>query len=173
MRRLLIATAVVGIVIAAASIGFSQAKPSAASSIQGVWKATSSVTTGANPSSDMDIPGSVVIYTKNHFSLLEINNPRQGPVPAPPKVAGKLTDAEKMARYDDWLAVTANSGTYEIKGTTLIRHLLIAKASPPQGRTTYDDAVRELRFEGNNTMVTMTKSADGKSETRRTYTRLE
>jgi hypothetical protein len=121
----------------------------------------------------MKVPASVVIYTKNHYSIVEMNNPRQLPSPAPPKVAGKLTDAEKVARYEDWLAVTANSGTYEIKGTTLIRRPLVNKASPPPGAKTYEDAVRELKFEGNSKMLQIAKSADGKTMTTRTYTRLE
>jgi hypothetical protein len=170
MRAFLI---VIAIVTAAASVGFSQAKPSAASTIQGVWKTTSVVTTGANPTTDSDIPGSIVIYTRNHFSIVEMNNGRQQPAPAPPKDPAKLTDAEKLARYEDWLPVTANSGTYEIKGTTLTRRQLVAKGSPAAGRTTYEDAVRELRFEGNDKMFQSVKAADGKSVTTRTYTRLE
>ena len=173
MRVILSVAAVVGIVAAAASVGFSQTKPAPAPSIQGVWRTTSVVVTGANPSSNTKVPASVVIYTKNHYSIVEMNNPRQLPPPAPPKVAGKLTDAEKVAQYEDWLAVTANSGTYEIKGTTLIRRPLVNKASPAPGTKIYPDAVRELKFEGNNTMIQIAKSEDGKSETRRTYTRIE
>ena len=170
MRAILIAAAVVGVVAAAANVGFTQAKP-AAPSIEGVWRTTSAVTTGANPSSNTKIPASVVIYTKSHYSIVEMNNPRQRPAPAPPKVADKLTDAEKVARYEDWLPVTANSGTYEVKGTTLTRRPLVAKGSPAPGTNT--DAVREVKFEGNNKMLQIAKSADGKSVTTRTYMRLE
>jgi hypothetical protein len=155
MRRLLIAAAVVGVMASAASVGFSQAKPSATPSIEGVWRKTSEVTTGTNPSSNPKVPASMVIYTKNHYSIVEMNSARQGPAPAPPKVAGKLTDAEKVARYEDWQPVTANSGTYQIKGTTLTRHPLVDKGSPAPGTT---DAVRELKFEGNNKMLQIAKS---------------
>ena len=172
MRAFLVAAAVVGVLAASADVGFTQAKP-AAPSIEGAWRTISVVTTGANPSTNTKVPASVVIYTKKHYSIVEMNNPRQLPPPAPPKVAGKLTNAEKVAQYEDWLAVTANSGTYEIKGTTLIRRPLVSKASPPQGAKTYEDAVRELKFEGNNTMLQIAKSADGKSITTRTYMRLE
>jgi hypothetical protein len=164
---------VIAIGAVAVSVGFGQSKPSASSTIQGVWKTTSVVTTGANPTTDNDIPASIVIYTRNHFSIVEMNNGRQQPAPAPPKDPAKLTDAEKLARYEDWLAVTANSGTYEIKGTTLTRRQLVAKGSPAPGRTTYEDAIRELRFEGNDRMLQSVKSADGKSVTTRTYMRLE
>jgi len=170
MRSFLI---VVAIVTVAAGVGLTQTKPSAASTIQGVWKTTSVVTTGANPTTANDIPASIVIYTRNHFSIVEMNNARQQPAPAEPKDPAKLTDAEKLARYEDWLAVTANAGTYEIKGTTLIRRQLVAKGSPAPGQKTYEDAVRELRFEGNDKMFQSVKAADGKSVTTRAYTRLE
>jgi hypothetical protein len=173
MRAVLVASAAAVIVTSVATVGFGQAKPSGAPSIVGAWRTTSVVATGANPSSNLKVPASVVIYTRNHYSIVEMNNPRQLPAPAPPKVAGKLTDAEKVARYEDWLAVTANSGTYEIKGTTLTRRPLVNKASPPAGAKTYEEAVRELKFEGNNTMVQIVTSPDGKTVTRRTYTRLE
>lgn len=111
MRALLKAAAAVGIVASAASVGLGQGKPS----IQGVWRTTSVVTTGANPTTDTDIPASMVIFTRNHYSVVEMSNARQFPSPPPPKVAGKLTDAEKVARYEDWLPVVAISGTYESK----------------------------------------------------------
>ena len=171
MRAFLIAVGVVGIVSSVASVVSSQSKPAASPSIEGVWTKTSEVTTGANATSNMKVPGSVVIYTKTHYSLMEMNTPRQRPAPAAPKDTAKLTDAEKIARYDDWLPITANSGTYEIKGNTLTRRPTIAKGSPVPGTPT--DAVRELKFEGNNKMIQIAKSPDGKDTTTRTYTRIE
>jgi hypothetical protein len=171
MRALLIAVAVVGVVAAAASVGFSQGKPAATPSIEGAWKITSTVTTGANASTNKSWQPSIYIYTKEHYSHLFQTQAAERPPLAAPKDANKLTDAEKLARYEAWLPVTAQSGTYEIKGTTLIQHTLVSKA--PAAATGYGDNIRELRFEGNNTMVQMAKSADGKSETRRTFMRLE
>lgn len=169
MRAFLIAVAVIGIVASAENVGLGQGKPS----IQGVWRTTSVVTTGANPTTDTDIPASLLIFTRNHYSVVEMNNARQFPSPAPPKVAGKLTDAEKLARYEDWLPVVAISGTYEIKGTTLIRRPLVNKGSPAPGEKTYPENTRELKFEGNDKMLQINKSADGKSMTTRTFMRLE
>jgi hypothetical protein len=168
MRKALIVAVVGGIMAAAASVGFSQGKPS----IQGVWRTTSVVTTGANPTTNT-LPGSLVIFTRNHYSVVEMNNARQFPSPPPPKVAGKLTDAEKLARYEDWLPVVAIAGTYEIKGTTLIRRPLVNKGSPAPGEKAYPENTRELKFEGNDKMLQINKSADGKSTTTRTFMRLE
>jgi hypothetical protein len=94
MRAFLGAVAACGLVAAAARVGFGQAKPSSPLSIEGVWKATSVIVTGAR-----------MLLT--------------------PSRIGSPTSTS------------------------------------------------ELKFEGNNTMVQITKSTDGKSETRRTYTRLE
>jgi hypothetical protein len=160
-----------GVVSAAADVGLGQAKPSATPSIEGVWKTISVVNTATGVTQKP--PASIVIYTKNHFTIVETNNGRQFPPPAPPKVEGKLTDAEKLARYEDWAAVTVNSGTYEIKGNMLIRRPLLNKESPAPGAKTYPEAVRELKFEGNNTMLQIVRAADGKNTTTRTYTRLE
>ena len=173
MRAFVVALAVVGIVASASQVAFSQAKPAAVPSIEGVWRTTSVVTTGANASSDLNPPANILIFTKRHFSLVVLNNPRERPAPPAPKDPNKLTDAEKIARYEDWRPFNALSGTYEIKGTTVIRHSLVEKGSPAPGRTTYEDAARELRFEGNDKMVQITKAADGKSVTTRTYTRIE
>ena len=78
MRAFLIVAA---IVIAAATVEFGQNKPSAASTIQGVWKTISVTTAGANPTSDNDIPASIVIYTRSHLSIVrdELRETTGGP----------------------------------------------------------------------------------------------
>ena len=70
-----------------------------------------------------------------------------------------------------WQPFAANSGTYEIKGTTLTRRALVAKnvavmTNPP--------AVGEFKLQG-NTLVLTNKSVAGQpaSETRLTLTRVE
>ena len=115
----------------------------------------------------------IVIYTKNYYSI--VTQDGRVPLPArkavaPPKDPNKLTDAEKIARYDLWAPVNAESGTYDVKGTVLTYHPVVDKGIPVD-----TGAPLELRFEGNNTMVTIAKSAPGApvSEIRRTWTRLE
>ena len=39
----------------------------------------------------------------------------------------KLTDAEKVAFYDEWAPFVASSGTYEVRGHTIITHNILAK----------------------------------------------
>ena len=46
---------------------------------------------------------------------------------APPKEAGKLTDAEKIARFEHQ-PFLANAGKYELKGSTLTMNAMVAKS---------------------------------------------
>jgi hypothetical protein len=62
-----------------------------------------------------------------HYSYISIGGttPRETlPAAADPE---QLTDAEKIARYEHWGPVTANAGTYEVQGTTIVRHPSVAK----------------------------------------------
>lgn len=174
MRVFLIAAAVFGVVSSTADVGFTQAKPAASLSLKGVWKATSIVVTGANASTNASRQPSLVIYTDKYFSVITLD----GSVPLPPRSMlkpladpNKLTDAEKLARYDAWLPITAQSGTYTVKGSTLIQHRLISK--DPASMNT-DGGPIEFKIEG-DTLTQTTKSAPGQpvSETHRTYVRLE
>jgi hypothetical protein len=174
MRTSLMASTALGIVVTAASVGFSQGKPSAPLSVEGVWKRTSTVVTGANPSSNTDPQPSVYIYAKKHYSHIFQNNTTiRKPLPAP-KDPNNVTNAEKIAAYEAWQPLGAHSGTYEIKGTTIVHHYLVNKNPPPVSGV-YPEAnvtFENVRIEG-NTIVRTAKSADGKSVTTWTYTRLE
>src|SRR5712691_3108150 len=98
MRVFLVTSAILGIL--AAQVGLTQGKPQATPSIEGVWKGTSTVTTGANVSANPNRQPNILIYTKGYYSLISEN---AGAVPrppravlAPPRDANKLTDAEKL-----------------------------------------------------------------------------
>jgi hypothetical protein len=115
----------------------------------------------------------MIIDTKRHYSVLaQDGDGRQLPreVPPPLKIAGKPTDAEKIALYEFWAPVVADAGTYELTGTTLIQRQIVNKAGTPIERT------REIRIEdGGNTMIEIVKSGPGQplGETRRTFARME
>ena len=141
------------------------AQTTAASPIDGVWKITEVVTTGANASTVSNPQPSLLIFTRGHYSWINVNGttPRT-PSPAA-KNPGNLTDAEKVARYNEWNPFTANSGTFDTKGSTLTRHLLVAKNVAVMNATT--PTVHEFKIEG-NTLTLVQKSAAGQpaSETR-------
>jgi hypothetical protein len=166
------AAAVVGIVAVTAEVGFSQAKPSTSSSVQGVWKITELVRTGADATKNSNPQPSLYIFTARHYSIIAVNGTQaRPPVPAF-KNPDKPTDAEKLAMYDMWQPIAANSGTYEIKGTTLTRRASVAKNVGVM--TTAPPNVGEFKIQG-NTLVLTNKSAAGQpvSETRLTLTRVE
>jgi hypothetical protein len=155
--------------------------------IEGVWKATSTVRTGPDPASNPNRLPNIFIYKNGYYTFVAQDAgptlaPRQTrTVLAPAKDPANLTEAEKLARYEHWAQVQGNAGRYEVKGTTLYQYALLGMnegADMTARRTTGNMGTvapnSELVFSnGNNTMVQVNKSADGKSETRRTYTRFE
>ena len=145
---------------------------SAKGSLEGVWKIVEAVTTGANASTISNPQPNLVIFTKGHYSHLSVNGAQPRPQFAPAKDPNKLTDAEKIARYEQWNPFTANAGTYEVKGTTLIRRPLVAKNETVMARNSTLES--EFTLEGNTLRVT-TKSPAGQpaGETRIKLKRVE
>jgi hypothetical protein len=172
MRQLLVAIAVL-VAIPPSMEGVEQSEPATAVSVEGAWKGVSVSVTGADAHTIPTRLPMMIIYTKRHYSVLaQDGDGRQSPrlVPPPLKTPGKPTDAEKIALYELWAPVVADSGTYELKGTTLIQRQIVSKAGTLVERT------REIKIEdGGNTMVEITTSAPGQParETRRVFTRLE
>ena len=116
---------VVTLLLCSSTVAFAQG--GAAPSIEGVWRIAEIVTTGANASKNTTPQPSLVIFARGHYSFLSVNGTTPRKALEPAKDPAKLTDAEKIARYDQWQPFTANSGTYEIKGTTLTRRPIVAK----------------------------------------------
>jgi hypothetical protein len=88
--------------------------------LEGVWKVTEIVATGANAASPAEPPASVYIFTRAHYSILRATS-------AGPRALFKQrqpTDAEKLAAYDSFVAT---SGTYELSETTLTLRPIVSK----------------------------------------------
>jgi hypothetical protein len=116
-------------------------------------------------------PGGYLIVSKGYFANVQVEPLDKARAPLPPlKTPGKPTDAEKILAADHWTPVIALSGTYAVKGNTLTLNNTTAKTEGPQG---YVPVIAEFSLEGNNTLRTTVRAADGKSETRRKYTRVE
>ena len=140
--------------------------------IDGVWRVTEIVTTGANPSTISSAQPSLIIFARGHYSWLNINGatPRkQRPAAAAP---GKPTDAEKIAAFDEWQPFTANSGTFEVKGTTLTRRLLVAKNVGAMSATAKPQ-IQQFKIEGDTLWLTGPAAGDPKSEVRYKLTRVK
>ena len=90
-------------------------------------------------------------------------------LPAPKRDPEKLTDAEKLARYDEWAPYAASAGTYEVKGDTLITHNVVAKMVP-HGMTLTEQAT--IKFEGDTFVAPGPSRVEPNSDRQTTYTRL-
>ena len=168
LATLLVSVPILGCTQAAAP---APAQEEAAPPIEGVWRVTEVVTTGANAVTNSSPQPSLVIFTRGHYSYLSVNGSATRPEFAPAKDPAKLTNAEKLARFEQWNPFTANSGTYDINGTTLTRRPIVAKNVTVM--TSDPPVVAEFTLDGDR-LVLITKSAAGQpaSETRTTLTRV-
>jgi hypothetical protein len=134
-----------------------------AKSLEGVWKVTKIVKAGV---ADTNPQPALLIMTRGYFSATRVNAARkQAP---PPKDAANLTDAEKIALYNEWTGFGASAGTYELKGNTVISHNMVAKMA--KGMTVTEEALIE-KFDGNSFVAKPTPgSPNGDRET--VYTRV-
>ena len=165
-KRLLATMLVLSVPILAAA----QAKPGA---LDGVWRVAEVTTTGANAATNTSPQPSLVIFANGYYSYLSVNGTQARPTVPPPKDPANWTDAEKLARYEQWNPFTAQSGTYEAKGTTLTRKAIVAKNVNVM--TAAAPNVQEFKLEGNSTLWLITKSAAGQpvSETRTKLVRVK
>ena len=161
-KTLFVVVAVLGLT---SVVVFGQAKPS----IQGVWRVQERVITGENPSSTTTPQPGIYIYTARHYSVVQIPGTSPRPQVPPVKVAGKPTDAERIAIYPQWLQFNASSGTYEIKGTTLTTKPMVAKN---ESVMVGPGMTYTFKLDGNTLWLTQ-KSQDGKTTTQTRLTRLE
>jgi|RhiMethySRZTD1v2_1073278.scaffolds.fasta_scaffold463740_2 lipocalin-like protein len=158
-------SALAGILVVSASIlAHSQATPS----VQGAWRVTA--VTGANGTNKSPQPG-LLLFTKQHYSLLSVGGTSPRKEFGPPKDPANLTDAERAARYEAWDVLTANSGTYEVKGTTLTLHPIVAKNPSVM---TGGPLTREFKISGKTLIMTQKPTAGQPGgETTTTFTRVE
>jgi hypothetical protein len=143
-----------------------------ATPLDGVWKIAEIATTGANAATNATPQPSLIIFARGHYSYVSVNGTQARPTFSPAQDPSKLTDAEKLARFEQWSPFTAQAGTYEVTGTTLTRRPLVAKNVTAMAA---DVANRqEFKLEG-RTLWLITKSAAGQpaSETRTKLTRVQ
>lgn len=163
MAKKLLVVAVLGL------IGVSlvaQSKPS----IHGVWRAQEIAYVGGSKPITIKNPQTYIrIYTGKHFSLVGTNTGSEQPRKplTPPKDPAKLTDAEKIARYEHWLQFQAQAGTYEIKGGRIVHRWLVGKNEALQTQE------HEFKLDGNTLVLTNTAAADDGARLQVRYTRLE
>jgi hypothetical protein len=110
---------------ASAQAGFAVA-PTAAS-LEGAWKVTKVVRTGPHAGTDIHPQPSLAIYSHGYYSILRDNGLAARKAAPAPKDPANPTNAEKIAKYEEWAPYSASGGSYEVKGDRLITHNVIAK----------------------------------------------
>jgi hypothetical protein len=143
--------------------------------VEGVWKLAEVLlppknsaekgTTITNPQ-----PG-LIIFTKGYYSWLAVRGGQPRAAFAPAKDPENLTDAEKIARYEQWSPFTANTGTYEVKGSMLLFHPIVAKNV--EVMTSGTPITWELKVEAPNTLWLIPPSERATTDPRLKFTRLE
>ena len=91
----------------------------AANRLVGVWKLVE-VTQADGTKITNPLP-SLLIFTAKYYTMLYATSDKPRQLMKNPQ---QPTDAETIAAYD---TVIANSGTYEISGSTVIMHVVVAK----------------------------------------------
>ena len=145
------------------------------SPVEGVWQvaawafpSTSPAENGRTVTSPQ--PG-LVIFTKGFFSQLVVRGEQARVAVAPPQIPQNLTDAEKIALYEHWRPVTANGGTYEVKGSTLILHAMVAKNLAVSAQETPVELT--FKLDGPNTLWLIPSPQAAAREPHTKYIRLE
>jgi hypothetical protein len=141
-------------------------EPLTTKSLEGVWKVTKVVQAevlNTNPQ-----PG-LLIFTRGYYSATRVTAGEARKQAAAPKDPAHLTDAEKIAFYDEWAGYAASAGTYEVKGNTIINHNILAKMV--RGMTLTEEATI-LSFDGNS-FVASPKPGSPNSDRQTTYTRVQ
>ncbi len=164
MRSRIVAIVVV-LVAGASMVGYSQSGPS----LQGAWRVTEVIPGAPGEAPNKQPQPSLYIFAKRHYSIVAVTGTEARTGSAAPADAAKLTDAEKIARYETWRAFAANAGTYEVTGSALTMTPIVAKNPGIMGKP---GAPREFKLNG-NTLTLIQKAADGQSESKVILTRVE
>jgi hypothetical protein len=96
------------------------AQGAAKQSIEGAWKVSEIVATGAGASTISSPQPGLFIFTRGHYSIMYV----PGDKPRALKKAEAATTDEKVAAFDSFLA---NAGTYELAGSTLTIRPIVAR----------------------------------------------
>ena len=152
------------------------AQSTAKKPIEGVWKVVEIVVTGAGASTSSNPQPSLLILTQGHYSQVGVLGDKARTL----YKAEEPTNAEKVAAFDSFFG---NAGTYEVSGSTLTIHPIVAR-NPNFMAGGFEKY--QFRLDGNNLWLT-DKSSDTSyrigprvvpssapaSETRTKYVRVE
>jgi hypothetical protein len=151
----------IALCVVSANAAFAQTK----SPIEGVWKITEWIESGKTNTNPQ--PG-LIIFTKGYYSVAELMGPPRADS-IPNNMGREVPDAEKIGLYEQWKWFVGMSGSYEVKGSTVVLHPLVAKTTWDMNRQTPHGT--EFKLEGSNTLWLIPKAT--KVPMRQKLTRLE
>jgi hypothetical protein len=142
-----------------------------APSIDGVWKVAHVEITGANPLTVAKPLASLYIFSRGHYALVQETGDTPRTASPALKTPGKPTDAEKLARYEEWAPFGAQAGTYVVKGDKLTRTPVVAKGVGAVTAGAYDT---DLKLTAESAVLTGHAAAGQPArETKITLTRVK
>ena len=115
------------------------------SPVEGVWKITEWVEAGKT---NTDPQPAILIFTKGYYSVaILMGPPRTDSIPN--NMGREPSDAEKIGLFEQWKWFVGISGSYEVKGSTIMMRPIVAKATWEMNPQTPQEP--EFKFEGPNT----------------------
>jgi len=145
------------------------------SPVEGVWKIVELIMPGKDPaekaSALTNLQPGLMIFTRGYYSTVLVMSEQSRAAVAPAKDPQNLTDVEKIARYEEWRPFSAASGAYEIKGSTIVRRVMVAKNVRVMARET--QTIWEFKLEGLSTLWLIPSGDLVTTEPRIKLTRLE
>ena len=89
--------------------------------LEGAWSVVSIRVTGPDSAANTTVQPSVYLFGHTHYSMMRVT----GNQPRTLAAADSVTDAEKLAAYDSFVA---NTGTYEVADSTITIHPVVARS---------------------------------------------
>jgi hypothetical protein len=135
------------VIVCTVSFAFLLSVPSApaqAGKLVGVWRIAQAETFGKNPQKIQNPRPGILIFTRNHFSWVDVHGDPAPDLPKPP------TLAYFAAAFDQ---LTAFSGSYEVKGSSIIANVIVSK--DPSELNDSNTLNFEYKFEGDMLVLTL------------------
>lgn len=89
--------------------------------LEGAWSIVSIRGTGPDSAPGTTVQPSVYLFGNTHYSMMRVT----GNQPRALAATDSVTDAEKLAAYDSFIA---NTGTYEVGDSTITIHPVVARS---------------------------------------------
>jgi hypothetical protein len=122
------------------------------SKLEGAWKTVEVDITGPNAVTLTNLQPGLWIFTKNHYSIMQVTSSE----PRPELPQQNATDAQRIAA---WGPFNAQSGTYEVKGTTFTLHPILDK--DPAGMAPGSFSTLDFKIEGKTFTMTTKANQNG------------